>query len=158
MKVRSLLVLVGFIALPLVLGAIAGHVTSQNITSWYGQLNKPWFSPPNSLFAPVWTTLYVLMGISAFLVWRQPVSECRRAALALYFAQLALNFLWSFIFFYFKLPGAALFELLLLLATVLFWIYTMHGVYRLAAWLQIPYVLWLSFATVLNAAIVWLNH
>ncbi len=158
MKARSILTFVICLLIPLILGAIAGNATSRNIADWYVHLNKPSFNPPNSLFAPVWTTLYVLMGISSFLVWRQPRSDYRRIALILYAVQLMLNFFWSFIFFYFRLTGAALVEILVLLTTVIFWVYTTCHVHRTAALIQIPYILWLVFATVLNAAIVWLNR
>lgn len=157
MKFRLIFIFIGCLAIPLILGAIAGYATSQNIAGWYNQLDKPAFNPPNSLFAPVWTILYVLMGISAFLIWKRPRSQHRRAALILYAIQLMLNFLWSFIFFYFKLPAAALVEIVMLLTTVIFWMYTTYKVHRTAALIQIPYVLWLCFATALNAAIVWLN-
>ena len=158
MKARTIVTFVVCLLIPLILGAIAGNATSRNIADWYVHLNKPSFNPPNGLFAPVWTTLYVLMGISSFLIWKQPRSEYRRIALILYVAQLALNFLWSFLFFYFRLTGAALVEILVLFTTVIFWVYATYKVHRMAAWIQIPYVLWLTFAIILNASIVWLNR
>jgi benzodiazapine receptor len=158
MKARSILTLVICLLIPLVLGAIAGNATSRNIADWYVHLNKPSFTPPNGVFAPVWTALYALMGISSFLIWKQPHSEYRRIALILYAVQLMLNFFWSFLFFYFRLTGAALVEILVLLTTVIFWVYATYKVHRVAALLQIPYILWLLSASVLNAAIVYLNR
>lgn len=157
MRFRTILAFIAALLLPLILGAIAGNATSQNMEDWYVHLNKPSFYPPNSLFAPVWTTLYLLMGISSFLIWMRPSGEYRRAALILYAVQLTLNFSWSFIFFYYRLPGAALVEIIVLLTTVIFWVYITYKVHRFAALIQIPYILWLLFATVLNAAIMLLN-
>ena len=105
---RNISALIICLLVPLILGAIAGNATARNIADWYVHLNKPSFNPPNGVFAPVWTTLYVLMGISSFMTWKQPRGEYRRIALILYATQLMLNFFWSFIFFYYRLTGAAI--------------------------------------------------
>ena len=85
--------------LPLSLGAIAGMFTSQSVPEWYATLNRPSFNPPNWIFGPVWTTLYILMGISFFLIWKQEASKVRIRAILIFLLQLLLNFAWSFIFF-----------------------------------------------------------
>lgn len=150
--------LAGCLALPLGLGAIAGIVTSRNVSGWYASINKPAFNPPNSIFGPVWTALYVLMGIGCYLLVQAPEGHERRRALRLYGVQLALNFGWSFLFFGAKLPGPALAEILVLWAAIVVWMVAAWRVHRVAALLQIPYLLWVSFASVLNGAIWWLNR
>ncbi|GGH78382.1 tryptophan-rich sensory protein [Filimonas zeae] len=145
------------LAIPLAVGAVAGIATSSNVDTWYPQLNKPSFNPPNSVFGPVWTVLYILMGISLYLIWRMPVSFARNNALRLFFFQLALNFLWSFLFFEWHLIGWALTDIVLLLVSILFCIALFRRVQRIAAWLFVPYLLWVSFATALNFAIYRLN-
>ena len=145
------------LALPLAVGAIAGIATSNNVTTWYPGLNKPSFNPPNWLFAPVWTALYIMMGISLYLVWTQPASARRSRALTIFFTQLALNFLWSFLFFEYHLIGWALIEIILLWLALLTCIVSFSKIHKPATWLLIPYLLWVSFATLLNAAIYILN-
>src|SRR5688500_18064978 len=111
MNARNIIALVICISIPLLAGSIAGIVTSSNIESWYTYLEKPVFNPPNWLFGPVWTTLYILMGISLFMIWKEPHTPQRKSALRLFFVQLLLNFVWSFIFFYFHQPGFAFLEI-----------------------------------------------
>ena len=106
--------LIASIILPLALGAIAGMFTSQSVAGWYAILNKPSFNPPNWIFGPVWTTLYMLMGISLYLIWKQDASKERNLAILVFLLQLLLNFGWSFIFFYFNMIGFALVEINLL--------------------------------------------
>jgi len=125
---------------------------------WYEALNKPPFTPPEWLFAPVWTTLYILMGIAAFLVWRQGLNKGRvRIAMALFTVQLALNALWSPIFFGLHLIGAALAEIIMLWAAVIATAACFRIISRQAAVLMYPYVLWVGFAVLLNAAFWVLN-
>ena len=143
--------------IPLSIGGISGFATAASITDWYATLNKPSFNPPNYLFAPVWTTLYALMGISLFIIWRSPTGRMRNNALVIFAVQITLNFFWSFLFFKFKLPGVALIEIVLLWTSILMMIIFFKRVSKLAAFLQIPYLLWVSFASVLNAAIWFLN-
>jgi tryptophan-rich sensory protein len=145
------------IAIPLIVGGIAGVATSSNITTWYVHLNKPAFNPPNSIFGPVWTVLYLLMGISLYLIWRAPKTNARTKALRIFGIQLALNFAWSFLFFYFHLTFFAFVEIILIWIAIALMIYTFRRVNKAAAYLQIPYLLWVSFASVLNAAIWMLN-
>lgn len=143
--------------LPLAIGGISGYATSSGINDWYAHLNKPSFNPPNYLFGPVWTFLYLLMGVSLFMVWRSPVGPNRTQALRIFVLQLTLNFLWSFLFFRFNLPGLALLEIILIWISILTMILLFGRISKPAAYLQIPYLLWVSFATVLNGAIWYLN-
>lgn len=145
------------IALPLALGAIAGMVTSQSIPNWYSSLNKPAFNPPNWIFRPVWTVLYLLMGISFFVVWKQKASPARHLAISIFFLQLLLNFAWSFIFFYFNRIGLALVEIILLWLSIVLMLVVFYRIKPIACYIYIPYLLWVSFATVLNASYYFLN-
>lgn len=157
MKGSDIIKLVISIGAPLALGSIAGIFTTKEIPEWYAALNKPTFSPPTTIFAPVWTTLYILMGISLFLVWRLPKSEDRNMAIGIFWVQMALNFAWSFIFFYFKELGLALIEIVLLLSCIVFMIRMFYNLKPIAAYLNIPYVAWVTFATILNASFYFLN-
>lgn len=141
----------------LIIGAIAGLFTSSSIESWYSKLNKPSFNPPNWIFGPVWTLLYVLMGISVYLVWTSESVSGSSLAITLFLIQLLLNFLWSFLFFYFKNPFIAFIEILLLLVMIIVTTIQFYPISTTAALLFIPYILWVSFATILNFSIWWLN-
>ncbi|MGO8721109.1 MAG: TspO/MBR family protein [Acidobacteriaceae bacterium] len=150
--------LAGWVLFSLAVGSIAGLLTCPSVRGWYRTLNKPSFNPPDWIFTPVWTTLYILMGAVAWMVWRQPVSQLRTYALIWFLIQMGLNFLWSMIFFRWRAIAGALGELaflwLAILATiVLFWVET-----PVAGWLMAPYLAWVSFATVLNWAIFRLNR
>jgi benzodiazapine receptor len=155
--VRTLLVLVGFVVLTLAVAGVGGWFTSMGQPEWYGTLAKPSWNPPSWVFGPVWTTLYILMAVAAWLVWKEAGFAGAPAALTMFFVQLALNLAWSGIFFALRSPGSAMIEILALwlaiLATVL--LFFRHS--TLAGWLMVPYLLWVSFASVLNAAIVRLN-
>lgn len=149
--------LVTCIALPLMVGSVSGYATSRSVDTWYAALAKPAFNPPNAVFAPVWTVLYVLMGVTLFLLWRSPSSTARTRALIAFGVQLALNFAWSFLFFRYHLVTAALVEILILWACILAMIALSARVNPVSAWLQSPYLLWVTFAAVLNGAIRALN-
>lgn len=157
MKGKNILTLLICLTIPLVIGSISGILTADNITTWYVTLNKPSFNPPNYLFGPVWTLLYLLMGVSLYFVWQAPASVDKRNALVIFAIQLALNFVWSFLFFEFKQLGVALAEILLLWACILATILLFSRINKTAAYLQIPYLLWVSFATLLNFSIWQLN-
>lgn len=157
MNFKNLIALLICISVPLLTGGIAGFVTSSNIESWYAYLDKPVFNPPNWLFGPVWTALYILMGISLFIVWKQPDTPQRKPALQIFFVQLLLNFAWSFIFFYFHQTGTALLEIIVLWVAISMMIIAFYRVDKWAAFLQIPYLTWVTFASVLNASIWYLN-
>jgi len=144
------------ILLPLIIGAVSGFYTSSNIENWYVNLNKPSFNPPNYLFGPVWTTLYILMGISFFLILNSAKAN-KNKLIGIYLFQLLLNFLWSFIFFKFHALGIAAVEIILLWVSILYMIVHFYKVNKWAGLINIPYLLWLSFATILNISIYLLN-
>jgi len=153
-----MLTIVICIAIPMIIGSLSGLATTGAIDSWYAQLNKPSFNPPNYLFGPVWTFLYVLMGISLFLIWKSPQGNERNMALAIFVIQMVLNFTWTFLFFYFHRPGIALIEIGILWISIMLMILSFYRIDKTASLLQIPYILWVSFASVLNGAIWWLNN
>lgn len=137
-----------------ILGAI---FTTPSIPTWYAGLNKPSFNPPNWLFGPVWTLLYLLMAFSLYLVWSQKDSKKKLAALFIFFTQLVLNSLWSIIFFGLHSPLFAFIEILFLLAFIVLTVIKFKALSKLAAYLLLPYLLWVTFASTLNLAIVLLN-
>ena len=155
---RQWIVLAGFIAICLLTGALGGWVTSQSVVEWYPTLTKPAWNPPAWVFAPVWTTLYVLMGVAAWLVWRKaPRGSGLRLALGLFFLQLALNCLWSFLFFGARSPGWALVDIMALLAALAATTWAFFNHTRLAGALMLPYLAWAGFAAFLNFTIWQLN-
>ena len=127
--------------------------------SWFDQLIKPSWNPPAYLFGPVWTTLYLLMGISLGIVWNHPASESnKRKAYFLFALQLFLNFWWSILFFRFHSAAFALLDILLMLIVILLTILSFSTFSKVAAWLLVPYISWVSFASILNFAIWYLNR
>jgi translocator protein len=139
-------------------GIIGGIASVTNIDGWYSNLQKPVFNPPNYIFGPIWTVLYLFMGIAAGLVWSGTgEAKLKRKSLQLFGIQLALNFGWSFIFFGWHNPELALTEILVLLVTLGWTIKSFWKLNRQAAYLLIPYLIWVSFASVLNFFIVRLN-
>ncbi|MBL9205449.1 MAG: tryptophan-rich sensory protein [Opitutaceae bacterium] len=154
---RPWLALVGFILLSAVVSAIGGGVTAGSVKTWFPTLIKPSWNPPSQLFAPVWTLLYGLMAVAAWRVWCRRDRPGAKSVLWVYGVQLALNATWSVLFFGLRNPGLALIEIILFLG-VLLWLQTaLWRLDRVAGMLWIPYVLWVSFATALNAAIWHLN-
>jgi tryptophan-rich sensory protein len=145
------------IGITLLVGLLSGLATKDAIATWYVTLNKPSFNPPNAVFGPVWTLLYLLMGIAMGRVWCRLDPNSAKGPWAAYSVQLALNGLWSLIFFSMHLVGVALVDILALLVAIILCIRAFHRVDRIAAWLMVPYLLWVCFATALNAAIVLLN-
>jgi tryptophan-rich sensory protein len=158
MKTVDIGKLVISILLPLSVGAISGMLTAKAIPEWYATLNQPSFNPPDWIFGPVWTTLYIILGISFFLIWNLEAGKERNQAIGIFLVQLLLNFGWSFCFFYFKMIGLALVEIVVLWSTIVFMLARFYKLKPLAAYLNIPYLLWVSFATVLNAAYFYLNR
>jgi translocator protein len=158
MKGQNILKLVVSLILPLGIGSVAGIFTSAAIPGWYETLNKPSFNPPNQIFGPVWTTLYLLMGISFFLIWKLSLSKERNRAILVFMIQLILNFCWSFLFFYYHQLGLALAEIILLWISIFLMILLFYRIKPLAAYINIPYLLWVTFATVLNAAYYFFNR
>lgn len=156
-RTRDIVGLIVFLAACLGVSAAGGAVTANSVGTWYQTLQKPPFNPPDWVFAPVWTTLYVLMAIAAWRVWRRQGLGGASRALALFALQLALNFAWSVLFFGLRLIGPALAEIALLFVAIVatamaFW---RHD--RLASLLLIPYAAWVAFAILLNAALWRLN-
>jgi tryptophan-rich sensory protein len=145
------------ILLPLSVGALSGMATTNGLLSWYPSLHKPFFNPPNFLFGPVWTLLYVLMGISFYIILQSKDLMLKRRAVIIFGIQLVFNFFWSFIFFENKLLGWALVEIIILWLLLIGMIASFYGIDKRAGLLQIPYLLWVSFAALLNGAIVYLN-
>ena len=146
-----------FLLACLAVGGAGGWVTSEAVTTWYPTLRKPEWTPPSWLFGPVWTTLYLMMGTAAWRSWRSRSSQGARSALSLFGVQLALNLLWSVLFFGLRSPGAAFFELVLLWLAILATIMQFRRLDPAAAWLMVPYLAWVSFAGALNFAIWRLN-
>ena len=146
------------IIIPLAIGAIGGFFTMESVKTWYTTLNKPSFNPPNGVFGPVWSTLYVLMGISSYLVWKERKSFTGyHWAVGLYFLQLLLNLMWSFLFFNQHQIGFALVEIIILLITIIATAIVFYRVNKAAGLLFIPYILWVSFASYLTYSIFMLN-
>lgn len=146
-----------FLALCLAVSAIGGAATASSVGTWYQTLAKPSFNPPDWLFAPVWTTLYFIMAIAGWRVWRRDGLRGARWDLTLFGLQLALNLCWSIVFFGLRSIGGALVEIVVLLlaivaTTVVFWQRD-----RVAGMLFLPYAAWVAFAAVLNAALLRLN-
>lgn len=156
---RSVLILAAFIAVCFAAAGVGSLATTPQTVSggWYGTLDKPFFTPPASVFGPVWTVLYLSMAVSAWLVWRRRGFSGARAAMALFSAQLMLNLLWSVIFFGLEAPGLALVEIVALWTAILLTILAFSKISRPAGWLLVPYLAWVTFATALNAGIWWLN-
>jgi len=147
------------IVIPLMVGATSGFFTVTGVESWYQTIQKPSWNPPNWIFGPVWTTLYVMMGIALFLVWKEDTSEeLKKIAIALFAVQLTLNFFWSFIFFNQQQPGWALVEIIAMWFFILLTIFAFAQVNKTAAWLLVPYISWVSFASILNYTIWQLNR
>lgn len=157
-KMNSVIKLILSIAAPLLIGFIGSQYTIAEIPGWYAGLQKPTWNPPNWLFGPVWTLLYILMGIAAYLVWKTlPQSAFKKWGLFLYALQLVLNLLWTYLFFSKHQLGAALIEIVVLWLTIFCTIIAFSKVNKTAAWLLVPYISWVSFATMLNYTIWQLN-
>jgi len=162
-------------------GIVGAFFTMPGVSEWYSTLNKPSFNPPSFVFAPAWTILFLLMGVALYLVWSkkwQPelpaqgraskawnrfsqkllTGTWREENIVLIFAvQLGLNILWSVLFFYYRLPGLAFFELIMLWFAILYTIVNFYRVSKLAGYLLIPYILWVTFAGYLNYTIWMMN-
>jgi benzodiazapine receptor len=155
---RSVALALVCILIPLVSGAVVGILTMSGVTEWYTTLNKPWFTPPGYVFGLVWTVLYILMGISLYLViihgWE---NETVKTGIVLFAAQLGVNLLWSLLFFGLHSPLAALACIVVLLALIVATIITFSRLSKPAAVLLVPYLAWVCIATALNAGVVILN-
>lgn len=145
---------------PVVAAALVGNLaTIPNLVPWYAGLTKPWFNPPNWVFGPAWTTLYVLMALAFWRILRQPADRAgRTTAIAWFLIQITLNAVWSIGFFGLHSPLAGLGVIALLLPAIAVTLVTFHRIDRPAGLLLTPYLLWVCFATVLNTAVWSLNR
>lgn len=146
------------LALPLAVGAVGGLLTRPEIAGWYRSIQKPSWQPPAGVFGPVWTTLYLLMGLAFYRVWQSPASpQQKKQAAVLWIVQLALNLCWSVLFFNRHQIGWALVEILVLWLAIVLTVFSFARVSKTAAWLMVPYAGWVSFAVLLNWALYRLN-
>lgn len=157
MVARFWLPLASFLVLTLGVFGIGGAVTATSVGGWYQILAKPAFNPPDWVFGPVWTILFVLMALAAALVWRHGPAPGRRPAIAWFLAQLALNLAWTCLFFGWQRIGLALLCLILLWFAIAATLWQFRRIDRMAGWLLVPYLAWVGFAGILNLAIWRLN-
>ena len=156
---KPLAKLVCSVSLCLLTGLIGSFLTMDSVGTWYAELSKPSFTPPDWTFGVVWPVLYVMMGVSAFLIWNRGIERLEvRVALGLFILQLVLNGLWTPIFFGLHMIALALAEIMLLWVAILLTIFAFWKISKAAAYLLIPYMLWISFAISLNGAIFHLNR
>jgi len=147
------------VSICLLTGFVGSFLTMDSVKTWYAELSKPSFNPPDWAFGVVWPILYVMMGVAAFLVWRKRTGSRQvRIALGLFLAQLALNGIWTPIFFGLHMMGLALVEIIVLWLAILATIIAFWRISKTAACLLIPYILWVSFAIALNAGLWHLNR
>lgn len=146
------------LVIPLAIGFLGSFFTRESVNTWYTTLVKPELNPPNQIFAPVWTTLYILMGIASYLVWskRRIVTGYAWAA-RIYFLQLLLNLMWSYLFFYRRQVDMALIEIGILLIVILVNAIIFYRISKWAGLLYLPYILWVGFASYLTYSIFILN-
>ncbi len=159
MTLSNIIRLLACIIFCLLIGGLGGAATSGEIGTWYITIKKPDWNPPNWLFAPVWTTLYALIGVALYLVWNDksvnPVQK--KIAIIAFMIQLFLNFLWSFVFFKWHEIGLALLEIIVLWLAIVINIVLFYKIRKLAAWILLPYLAWVSFASFLTFTIWQLN-
>lgn len=155
MKKARLLVISLF--LTFIAASVGSVFTFKSISTWYITLNKPFFNPPNWIFSPVWTALYILMGLSLYLVWISKKSLIQKKGMNYFFIQLALNTLWSILFFGLQNPLIAFLEIVVLWYFIYLTIKYFSKVNKTSAYLLYPYLAWVSFASLLNLSIVILN-
>lgn len=155
-RTRNVLGLIGWLALSFAAAAI-GAIASIDAGEFYASLSRPSWAPPASVFGPVWTTLYALIGIAAWLVWQLRANAKVRAALVLFGVQLALNALWSWLFFGWRLGAAAFFEVLLLWLAIAATLVAFWRIRPLTGALLLPYLAWVTFASALNYAVWQMN-
>lgn len=147
------------ILIPMIFGALGGIITIRSVKTWYPGIAKPSFNPPNWLFGPVWSTLFIVIGIASYLIWLKSAQIAKLSrTIAIYFIQLILNLAWSFLFFYNHLIGAALIEIIALLFVIAINGLVFYKIDKAAGLLFIPYFLWVTFASILNYNIFILNQ
>ena len=140
-------------------GLLATPFIIDSVLTWYPALKQPPFTPPDYVFGPVWTVLYLMMAFSLYLVWSKSLkAKYLKPALFIFYLQLFFNFLWSFLFFTFRMPHLALIDIIFLLTALILTILKFRPISVVAAWLLVPYLIWVSFATYLNLGIILLNY
>lgn len=154
MKTINIPKLIASLLIPLLVGIISGFFTD---LTWYSTINKPWFTPPNWLFMPVWTALYILIGLSFYLAWNTKNNNEKTMAYTYYFSQLSINFMWSFVFFTLHLIFFSVLVIVLLIFLIALTITEFYKIDKNATYLQIPYITWVCFAWILNLAVYLLN-
>ncbi len=158
MNKKNIIALIVCIVIPQLIGMLGAVFTFSALSLWYEPLVKPALNPPAWIFGPVWTVLYMLMGVAAFLVWKKGYALLHvKIALVLFIIQLALNALWSVLFFGLHNPGMAFAEIIMLWIAILFTLLHFYKISRTAAYLLIPYILWVSFAGYLSYSIWVIN-
>lgn len=157
-RFRKVLGVLGSILLVNIIGSIGAVFTSPAIPNWYSTLNRPSFTPPSWVFAPAWTLLFTLMGISLFLIWEKSIeAKESKIALLVFGIQLFFNVIWSILFFGLRAPGYAFAEILVLWIIILLNIVLFYKISKKAGLLLVPYICWVSFAAILNYSIWVLN-
>jgi benzodiazapine receptor len=157
MNTTQIIKLLVSLLLTLGVGTFSGIYTASAIPDWYASLNRPSFNPPNWVFGPVWTILYILLGVTFFQIWNLAPSPERNLAITVFLIQLLFNFCWSFIFFYFRLIGLALVDIIILWGSIIILLILVYKIKPLAAYLNIPYLIWVTFAMALNLGYYLLN-
>jgi tryptophan-rich sensory protein len=147
-----------FLVLAFAAAGIGAAATSTSVATWYASLHQPSWSPPNGIFAPVWTALYIAMAVAAWRAWQLGPPTAGRRTVSLYSAQLTLNALWSILFFGLRRPGAAFIDVCVLWALLLVMLVRFWRTDRLAGLIWLPYLAWVSFAAALNLAVWSLNR
>jgi tryptophan-rich sensory protein len=143
--------------IPILVAMGGSYFTSMSVDNWYQQINKPFFNPPGWLFGPVWTILYLMMGFSFYLIWKDDSGKDKGAAQFFFFLQLLFNFLWSLLFFGLRSPFVAFVDIVILWFAIILTIISFRKISRTAAYLLLPYLLWVSFAMILNISIFLIN-
>jgi len=154
-KIKKGLCLIGFIAIIMAIGFTVAGITAEHILGWYSAINHPSFAPPNWLFGPVWSVIYIMIAIAGWLVFLK--GHLKGKVLGVYVIQLALNFLWSIVFFSYHEIGLALLEMTVLWVFIIWNIRLFLPISRVASYLLVPYILWVSFAWILNLSFLLLN-
>lgn len=154
---NKLLILTACIIGTLTIGATAGIATASGVNNWYLTIQKPFFNPPNYLFGPVWTMLYTVLGLTLFIIIIKDTQQNKKTAYLLFAVQLFLNFFWSFIFFSMHNLLFAFIEILVMWVFILMMILSFYKISKTAALLNIPYLCWVSFASILTGTIYFLN-
>ena len=153
----KVLKLVVSLAIPLIVGFVGSIFTSTSVNTWYNEINRPSFTPPNWLFAPAWTLLFILMGLAFYFAWLKGFGGNPSLCISIFAVQLFLNLVWSILFFGLKAPLYAFVEIVFLWVAILINVIVFFRVSRVSGYLFLPYILWVSFASALNLGVVLLN-